>query len=79
MELLVAQIKKERTKEDTEMVESHESESKRMQVEREHRLSDILKRVEKLPISLQLSIQGELNLLAKDPSAFLKGLQDESA
>lgn len=79
MELLVAQIKKERTKEDTEMVESHESESKRMQVEREHRLSDILKRVEKLPISLQLSIQGELNLLTKDPSAFLKGLQDEGA
>ena len=57
----------------------HESEEERLRAEKEANLRKILERVEQLPKSLQLAIQGELNMLAQDPSKFLKALRKEGS
>ncbi len=57
----------------------HESEEDRLRSEKEAKLRKILERVEQLPKSLQLAIQGELNLLTQDPSKFLKALRKEGS
>ena len=56
------------------MITEYDAVKRKLQVEREQRLRNLLKRVEELPLSLQLSIQGELNSLANDPSQFVRSL-----
>ena len=77
MELLVNQLRKQRSSEDEEMVTSYEVEKRKIEIERQKKLKALLERVEKLPKSLQLSIQGELNNLARDPSIFIKNLEQK--
>jgi hypothetical protein len=57
----------------------HESEEERLRAEKEAKMRKLLERVEQLPRSLQLAIQGELNLLTSDPSKFLKAIRKEGS
>ena len=69
-------IKTSTSAEDAEM---HESEEERLRAEKEAKMRKLLERVEQLPRSLQLAIQGELNLLTSDPSKFLKAIRKEGS
>ena len=69
-------IKTSTSAEDAEM---HESEEERLRAEKEAKMRKLLERVEQLPRSLQLAIQGELNLLTSDPSKFLKAIRREGS
>ena len=67
-------MRKVQSKEDEDMITEYDAVKRQLQVEREQRLRNLLKRVEELPLSLQLSIQGEINSLANDPSQFVRSL-----
>lgn len=65
----------ETMKTSSEDIAMAESELERKRNEREQKLRKLLERVEQMPRSLQLAIQGELNqLVNQDPSRFIKQL-----
>lgn len=45
--------------------------------EREEKLKSLLERVESLPKSLQISIQGELSTINNDPMMFVKMIREK--
>lgn len=57
------------------MVDQFDKEREKMIKEKEEKLKSLLERIENLPRSLQLSIQGELNNLGNDPLLMLKQLK----
>lgn len=77
--LLLEHVRKQKVEEDHEMVAAYEADKKKVRYERELKLRELLKRVEALPLSLQVSIQGELNNLTRDPANFIGALHDEKA
>lgn len=72
MQILFDQVKKSGgSGDDQEMIAEYESLKKKQLAERENKLRDLLRRVELLPKSLQLAIQGELASLNNDQAKFV--------
>ncbi len=75
MQILFDQVKKSGgSGDDQEMIAEYESQKKKQLAERENKLRDLLRRVELLPKSLQLAIQGELASLNNDQAKFVQAL-----